>query len=397
MLSDALGIPNLYQRSREHWQSFLKHRLFGVTITNPIALDRREGYWLLSYGLMSFAYRIFISLSIMMFIADQWRLLGLVLLLMFVWVWVIKPCAALCKLLSSASIVQQRQRAIGVSLCLLFLVGGIVSQIPLTRSMTMRGVVQREGVSWLHAPVGARLTELQVHSGQWVEVGDSLMTFDQQDVKFDLARLMAQKEEVAARLTKARESKSFQAKAFLQQQTLILQQIEFTKDRLDKTNIKAPRAGYFIAEQKDVLGLWFEEGDVMGRVVPKGELKFVTVASQEDAKHLFGVALGAAQIKILGRSHETYKAHDLNVIPYEEKRLPSAILGWKAGGDIPVRDDDPEGRETTEPFFRIQASLEPVDLQHQRSGWLRVSLPSQTLLEWAWLSLQQLLQRRYQL
>ena len=63
-------------------------------------------------------------------------------------------------------------------------------------------------------------------------------------------------------------------------------------------------------------------------------------------------------------------------------------------------EDDPEGLQAAEPFFRIEGAL-PADtaavLMHGRSGVIRFTLDDRPLLgQWA-RDLRQLLQRRYQL
>jgi putative peptide zinc metalloprotease protein len=90
----------------------------------------------------------------------------------------------------------------------------------------------------------------------------------------------------------------------------------------------------------------------------------------------------------------------LRVIPAERSTLPSAALGWLAGGSIAVDSGDEMGRTTVEPFFEVVADLDPSasgPFFHGASGVIRFPLPPEPLLPRGLRRLRQLLQQRYQL
>jgi len=88
------------------------------------------------------------------------------------------------------------------------------------------------------------------------------------------------------------------------------------------------------------------------------------------------------------------------VLPADQVVLPSAALGWLAGGEVAVDATDPSGRRTTEPFFEVRAMIpasRAVTLLPGRSGRLRCEFAAKPLLT-QWLrNLRQLIQKRYQL
>ena len=91
---------------------------------------------------------------------------------------------------------------------------------------------------------------------------------------------------------------------------------------------------------------------------------------------------------------------DYQIIPYQQERLPSAALGWRGGGEVPVSVRDESGLKAAEPFFQIFADIRPASevlLLHGRSGRLRFTLtPKPLLFQWAH-KFRQLIQKRYRI
>ena len=90
-------------------------------------------------------------------------------------------------------------------------------------------------------------------------------------------------------------------------------------------------------------------------------------------------------------------ASQWRIVPGGQQMLPSAALGWAAGGPIAVSPKEPN--KATVPFFEVHAPLAPTDevaLLHGRSGEIRFNLEPKPLLQ-RWLRrLMQLFQKRYQ-
>ena len=91
---------------------------------------------------------------------------------------------------------------------------------------------------------------------------------------------------------------------------------------------------------------------------------------------------------------------DYMVIPAEQVSLPSAALGFGAGGGVAIDVTDQSGLSAAEPFYEVRlgiSSESPVSLLHGRSGRVRFGLPDEPLLVQWYRKLRQLLQDRYQL
>jgi putative peptide zinc metalloprotease protein len=139
---------------------------------------------------------------------------------------------------------------------------------------------------------------------------------------------------------------------------------------------------------------------VLGKIIAPDRFSFSAVVSQEEASNLFsGKISGQIAVRLSGQGNTDLSVTGYKVIPFQHERLPSAALGWRSGGDIPVSDEDDQGLQTVEPFFRIYADLEPsrlAVLNHGHSGQIRFSLKAEPLLNQLLRKVRQFIQRRYQ-
>jgi putative peptide zinc metalloprotease protein len=137
----------------------------------------------------------------------------------------------------------------------------------------------------------------------------------------------------------------------------------------------------------------------LGLVVNGSSFEFLAPVAQADGDALFGRRLLGAEVRLFGQGGVSVRIDRWTVIPGEQERLPSAALGWAAGGEIPVAASDAQGQRAREPFFEVQADVQAgsdAALLHGRSGKIRFDLAPEPLLP-RWIRrVRQLLQQRYQ-
>jgi putative peptide zinc metalloprotease protein len=116
ILSDLLEIPNLYQRSRSQWLYWVETYLFKVENTLSPSNSFREALWLGVYAAASLLYRIFISIVIILVVADRFFAVGLVLAIVMIFTGVFFPVKAVLRyLFSSPRLGRTRKRACIIS------------------------------------------------------------------------------------------------------------------------------------------------------------------------------------------------------------------------------------------------------------------------------------------
>ena len=77
--ADLLEIPNLGTRSNQYIGYLAQRYAIGNEDAEFVLSDPGEGRWLVSYGLASFAYRIYITFKIALFVAGKFFFVGVVI------------------------------------------------------------------------------------------------------------------------------------------------------------------------------------------------------------------------------------------------------------------------------------------------------------------------------
>jgi len=216
----------------------------------------------------------------------------------------------------------------------------------------------------------------------------------------DIASSGARLDEINARLLNAMRTNSADLAPLTQLRDSVTGQLK--KLSTDKANlvVRAPHDGIWVAPAiNEYVGRQINRGSDLGLLVNPAAFEFIAGVRQEDVEALFGRARTNATVRLNGDAGTTVRVNAWRVIPGEQKTLPSAALGWKGGGDIPVAEDDNSGSHAVEPFFEVVGKLDSsagVPLFDGRSGKIRFALPAEPLLPRWVRGLWQLLQKRYQ-
>ncbi len=160
-------------------------------------------------------------------------------------------------------------------------------------------------------------------------------------------------------------------------------------------------AGLWVSPRaRDLLGELVPRGRVMGLVIQPREYEFVAVVSQDDSARLFAHANAPAEIRLPGQAGRPIAVTQVQLVPGRQSILPTAALGWNAGGPVEVKPEDADGLTTAEPYFkaiaRVGAAGDAV-LLHAQTGQIRFTTGTEPLLRQGWRRFRQLLQQRYQI
>ncbi len=165
--------------------------------------------------------------------------------------------------------------------------------------------------------------------------------------------------------------------------------------------VRAPHDGVWVSPGiEDQAGRWLNRGAQLGLLVNPESFEFVATVMQEDVDALFGRQIRGANVRLYGDASTKLPVSDWRVIPGEQKLLPSAALGWRGGGEVPVSADGENASHAAEPFFEVVGKVESRDgvpLLDGRSGKIRFALPGEPLMQRWFRRLWQLLQKRYQI
>jgi putative peptide zinc metalloprotease protein len=409
ILSDLLEIPNLSQRANGQLRHLWERHVFGIRASESPAHSRREAGWLVSYAICAGIYRVLVFSGVLLILADKFLLLGLLMVVVCAVSWVAVPIGRLFYYLAASPRLQRvRWRATAITAGLAVGVVVLLAVVPFPNHFRAPGIVQaRDRMEVVNDVAGAVETVLAA-PGSRVMRGQPLMQFRSPALELDLAETQAHYAEAEARLREALSRANADLKPLQSRLDSVAERLAKLKADAAALTVRSQEDGIWVAPYlNDLLGRTLRRGTALGLVINPRAFEFVATVAQTDADAAFGrgagsdapaKAEGRAEIRLRGEAGALLTCGRWKIVPGGQQRLPSAALGWMAGGDVPVAANEPD--KASEPFFEVQAELpaaaQPA-LLHGRSGMIRFDLPAEPLLP-RWIRrLGQLLQKRYQL
>jgi putative peptide zinc metalloprotease protein len=358
VLADAIEIPNLAQRANRYYGYLVQKYLFSVAdVRSPVGAPG-ERPWFLFYGSASTIYRLFILVSIVLFLAEEYLFVGVLLGALAVLLQVVYPIARHIRFVLSSPVLRNRRlRAIGTLAGLIGAVVAAIVYVPLPASTYAQGIVWlpqhaqvRANVDGFIAQILAKpqtevsegaalfetvnsLLEVEVESRGW-ELRELKARFDQQllDDRAEAGILQGQVDRVSADLAEARE-------------------------RAAELTVISPATGTFLVPgARHLSGRFARQGEVLGYVTDLSNPTVRAVVRQADIA-LVREQTRAVKLRLADRPGETISATIQHQVPSATARLPSKALGSRGGGLITVDPKDPEGSTAAEDVFLVDLAL----------------------------------------
>src|SRR5688500_1178774 len=182
MLSDWLEIPNLQQKSKDYLLALIKRHVFRVKSQQPLP-PVVQRLWLLFYGICSSIYRTFIGVAVLLLVAWQVPILGVLMAIGGLIAWLVVPVVKTFKYLAlEPELHRKRGRAVAFSLGLVGLAVVLLGMIRFNVYVDAQGIVEpvaREVVK----PVWDRFVkEVRAQDGQKVDKGDAVLVLSDTEI-----------------------------------------------------------------------------------------------------------------------------------------------------------------------------------------------------------------------
>jgi len=335
VLADYLEIPSLAKRGVTYWGYLFKKYIFRFREIEDPSVDNRERYWLFFYNMFSFIYRLFISISIVMFIGSKYFVVGV---LLGIWTLVSSWVIPFVKTISlpfrdPQFVMQGKKPSIVVGLLALFL-WGLLFQLPLPRSVTSSGVAWVLDHERLYAGESGFAKELSLPSDQRVESGQLLLRLSNQELLDRAAIVDAQLLEARSRLRSVYQDRTKSSLAAAE-----LKRFQDERDDLSEAlaalDVRSNSEGRLVISDVGTLQYRFiQRGEVIGYVIPpERPLRVRVVVAEVDAEQ---VITGAKSIMIKPASDrsESWQATLSGVVPTVSKEIPNVVLTTNGGGEI---------------------------------------------------------------
>ncbi len=395
MLSDGVGVQNLAGRSQKWWAWMLHRFGFGLDGWENPARTGSETFWFVLYHPASYAYRVFLTLSIALFVAQEYRLIGLSLAAWSITTTLVYPVGqGLWHLMTSPRLAHARGRSYGVSALLVGLPLAALTMVPLPYGTVAPAVVVPPDSARVAAPVDAEIARVTAPPGSFVQEGAPLaalrapLAVSEMDVV--AARLAASEARLA--LFEATATGSDEAASVRAEIGYLRAELAQRQSDLARLDVVAAREGQFLAEALVLLpGRRLTEGRELGLLipaqaraelraaVPAGRIDLVALSPERVSVHLpgqgFGAQLGALR----------------SLAPEATRVLEFGALSQAAGGPLVMDPSDPQGRRTAQPFHLAEISTD-LPLAKMAVGgrvWVRFDHGHSPLLPRIWRALRQ--------
>jgi len=408
VLSDLLEIPNLSQRALGYLYYLVRRYVWRVRKVQSPAHTRGEGIWFVVYGIASTAFRVFISIRIVLFLGDR-----LPKELFFVAVafgigavvgWVIVPLVRFVRyLFTSEELARVRPRAVGSTLFAAIVLVGIVGLVPMPDRSRIEGIVEPRRLVGVYAEVDGFLKD-HLRSGATVTPeGPVLVRAANPELEHGRLELLAERRRLAKQedLAQARDERAA-CDAIREQRNALEEQIARVDERLAALEVRAPLAGQWVAPDLDrTQGAYLRRGDKVGVVASLGEVVIRATAGQDVAALVVHEARPQVEIRLKGRPDLCLAGRIERILPAGREELPSPALGYAAGGSIQTDLEDRRGIQAAERFFEIRVAPALGDLPegvHLLGGQrvvVRFEMDAKPLAVQWWRSLLQVVQRRF--
>jgi len=358
ILQDWVEIPNLYTRANRYYLYLLQRYLFGLSDQHSPVTAAGEQFWFVVYGLLSFFYRLFILVAIILFLAEKYLVIGVAL---GVWALVMQVVMPLAKgaqfLASNPKLGAQRVRA--VSLTVLAIAGVMASLlfIPVPLTTRAEGVVWVSDQAQIYADTSGFVEEVMLPSGAPVQTGTVIAQMRDPVLNRNIAKLSARHRELQLQI--AGQSRQQRVQSDMTKDELRSVDAEWAslEQQAAMLTVRSKVDGNLILpEEWKLKGRYLKQGQLMAYVVGSDQLIVRAVVPQSRIG-LVKQGVKSVEVRLAEHLNTPLRVPVVRATPGGSTLLPSRALGAAGGGAIAVDTSDKEGRTAVEKVFVIDLGL----------------------------------------
>jgi len=359
ILADLIEIPNLASRSMRYLGFLFERYLFGAREVEEPDATRGEKIWFVFYGIGSFLYRILVVVAIVLFIAGEFFVIGVVLAIWAVVAMGVVPIGKTVHHLATAPrLARYRKRVTMISFGGLALIAAFLAFVP----MPFRS--QTEGVVWLpeqqivRAGANGFVSRILVEPGTRVAPGDALIESVDPVLTAEIRVAEARVAELQAQYTLHFVTDRVQAQVTRQQLEREQAVLERTLERGANLIARSASAGVLaVPRDVDMPGRFFRKGELIAYVIEPSQPLARVIVHQGDVD-VVRLATSQVQIRASNRIDQVMQAKIVREVPGGGDQLPSKALAPEGGGTVPVDPRDPKGVKTIERVFQLELELQ---------------------------------------
>ncbi|HYQ61303.1 MAG TPA: hypothetical protein VEP29_09630, partial [Desulfatiglandales bacterium] len=358
ILSDLLEIPNLGPRGLRYAGYLFQRYLFGVREAEPPESTPGERVWFILYTVASWAYRIFIYVAIVLFIASKFFFIGVLFALWAAISMMVLPAAKGIKFLSSSPrLGRKRTRSVLVTGLLLAAIAVVIFLVPFPLGTRAEGVLWIPEGSFVRAGTEGFVEKLLAKPGSRVQSGEPLIECSDPLLPAQIRVLESKLEELQATYDAQIIADRVKADITKDEMQHITGKLKDAKEREGDLTIRSPASGVFIVPvPQDLPGRYAKRGELLGYVLDPAAVTGRVVVYQEDVDFVRAQTRNV-QVRLPENIPETVSANLLREVPAATDQLPGRALTQEGGGKIAIDPRDRLGIKAFQKVFLFDIDL----------------------------------------
>lgn len=404
MLTDLLDMPNLQQRSVQHLKYLLERYIFFKRDAEPVAETWSERVVYFFYGICSSVYRVFLFTGFIVAISQHYLLLSFFMGILLCLTMVIMPVGRFLKyIFASPGLALVRSRAVILTVLFFGSVFAFLFNVPVPDTFKAPGVMEARTYENAIVGEGGIVKRVYHYADGLVHKGDTLMLLQNRELEFQLEEKRAQLREATQSYYQALEKAPENMLPIEKRMGALKQELEKLEEDRSKLAVIAPVGGIWdLKDLDDYKDRFVRQGDSIGLLLDTSAFDFLAVVSQEEVSRLFAGKPRSVSVRLNGDAFTEIPVEKVMAIPAASDHLPSAALGWLAGGEIETRVNNAQnGEQTVEPVYIVRAQLNDSLLasfkRHGRTGKIRFDLGESPLAMQGIRKVRQALQKYYRM
>ncbi len=369
VLADYLEIPNLAQRGSQYVGYLCKKYLLGVEQAESNTEEAGEARWLLFYAIVSFVYRLFLSIRIILFVAGKFFIIGMLLALWAGYGMLVAPLVRIVTyLLRDIHMRKKRGRIfLAVVMPITLFIFGLVA-VPVSYNTYCEGVTWAPKESQVYAGADGFITEVLTSSGSMVEPGSHLVQIEDPDVDAEVEMLNARLTEYHVRYEMALQVDRFESALIKEEIGRIEAELARANERKQSLLVKCSISGLFVLEnESDLLGLYVRRGTLLGYVIDQDKMRVRVVVPQADIERVRS-DIRRVEVRIAEQIDKIIPATVIREVPEASDILPSMVLSLEGGGPFVLDPRSYDKSRTLDRLFQFDVKLSdyPIDKVDER-------------------------------
>lgn len=398
MLVDLIEIPNLGPRGTKYLTYLIDRYVFGVRELQAPEASDGEKRWFVCYTIVATIYRLFITFAIILFIAGQYFVIGVLLAIWAGFSSIVMPIGkGIVHLVSGKALRRQRQRAWIVASATMVVLLGIFFLMPFPVWTRTEGVLWVPEQSVVRAGADGFVTRIATAPGASVAAGVTLIEIEDPLLAPQERLLEARLEELDFKQRALQIDDRVQAGMTRDEIAYTEKELKRVRERLAGLTVTAPSEGRFVVANPTDLPLRFvRRGEQLGFVAPPSERIVRVVVRQDDVDYVRSHTR-SIEVKLAERVPETLTAAVIREVPAASGELPSLALSDRGGGAIPLDPRKTDRPVALEQVFHFELRLPPntADLHIGGRVFVRFDHDAEPLAAQTYRSVRRLFLKRF--